>query len=397
MTLSKRALSINKAIKLTLTSKAKQMIEEGIDVIDFSSGESFFDTPQHLKDIARQAVDNQFYCSEASGMQELREAIANKLLVENNVKYDYKQVIVCHGAKHALNNALFTILNDDDEVIIPAPYWTTYPEVVKRCGGIPVYIYTQKQDNFKVTRDMLDEVVTSKTKAIIINNPNNPTGMIYTREELEEIADFAIKHDIFIVSDESYEKLVYSSRIKHVSIASLNSEIYKQTIIINGFSKGYGLSGWRIGYTASNLEIASIISDVQSHTISNVSIVAQTVALEALRTKGEIFEANSFEFKRKRDYASQRISDIPLFSSLTPNGAFYLFIDVSKLFGVKIGERAINDSEDLAEILLEECRVCVVPCNQFGYEKYIRLSYTASMQDIVEGIDRLESFIKSNF
>ncbi|MFI3231336.1 MAG: pyridoxal phosphate-dependent aminotransferase [bacterium] len=397
MNLSTRATSINKAIKLSLTSKAKQLLEDGFDIIDFSSGESFFDTPEHLKKIARESIDKQFYCNEASGMQELREAIAQKLLTENNINYDYNQVVVCHGAKHGLNNALFTILNDGDEVIIPAPYWTTYPEVVKRCGGIPVYIYTQKEDNFKVTREMLEEVATSKTKALIINNPNNPTGMVYTQEELEEIAEFAIKYDIFVISDESYEKLIYSNRIKYVSIASLNPEIYKRTITINGFSKGYGLSGWRIGYTASNLEIANIISNVQSHTISNVSIVAQNVALEALRTPDDIFDTNSFEFKRKRDYASERISDIPLFSSLTPNGAFYLFIDVSKLFGVTINNTTINDSEDLAKILLDECRVCVVPCNQFGYEKYIRFSYTASMSDLVEGINRIEKFIKSNF
>ena len=397
MKLSQKSKSINPAITLALTSKAIEMIKDGVDVINFSSGEPDFETPDYIKKAGIDAIENLSLYSDSDGLKELREAIAKKLLKENNLKYSYNQIIVCHGAKQALNNAFFAILDEGDEVIIPAPYWTSYPEIVKNCGGKPVFIYTQKEDCFKVTTQMLESALTPKTKAIIINTPNNPTGMVYTEEELSQIANFAVENDLFVISDELYEKLIYSNKIKHTSIASLGKEIYDRTIIINGFSKCYAMSGWRIGYTASNKKIAKVMSNIQNHTTSSVNVIAQRAALEALTSSNPILEDILYEFKKRRDYISQQISDIPMLSSLRPKGAFYQFIDVSKLFGHKVDDIVIEDSEDVAKILLDKYRVCVVPCNMFGYKKYIRLSYTTNMQNIVEGINRIEQFVKQNF
>ncbi len=397
MKLSQKAKNINPAITLALTSKAMDMIKDGIDVINFSSGELDFETPDYIKKASIDAIENFSLCSHSDGLKELREAIAKKLHKENNLNYNYNQIIVCHGAKQALNNAFFAILNEGDEVIIPAPYWTSYPEIVKKCGGNPIFIYTQKENLFKINVEMLKQVLTSKTKAIIINSPNNPTGMVYTEEELKQIADFVIENDLFVISDELYEKLIYSNKLKHISIASLGKEIYDRTIVINGFSKSYAMAGWRIGYIAANKKIADIMSNVQNHTTSSVNVIAQRAALKALTSDNPILEDILYEFKKRRDYTAQRISDIPMLSSLRPKGAFYQFIDVSKLFGYIIDDITIKDSEDVAKILLDKYKVCVVPCNMFGYEKYIRLSYTTSMQNLVEGINRIEQFIKQNF
>ena len=397
MKLSKKAKNINPAITLSLTCKAKDMVKEGIDIIDFSSGEPDFETPDYIKKAAIDAIKTCCFSSPSDGLKELREAISKKLQTENNLNYDYDQIIVCHGAKQALNNAFFAILDDGDEVIIPAPYWASYPEIVKKCGGKPIFIHTEKENCFKVNVDILKTVLTKKTKAIIINSPNNPTGMIYTKEELINIANFAVENDLFIISDELYEKLIYSNKIKHISIASLNEEIYQRTIIINGFSKCYAMSGWRIGYTASNKEIAKIMGNLQNHTTSSVNVVVQKAALKALTSNNDILDSILYEFKKRRDYIAQRISDIPMLSSLRPKGAFYQFIDVSKLFNYTIDGITIKDSEDVAKLLLNNYNVCVVPCNMFGYEKYIRLSYITNMQNIVEGINRIEKFIKDNF
>lgn len=397
MKLSKKSKLINKALTLSLTSKANEMINSGIDVINFSSVESDFETPDYIKKAAVDAIINFSNYSHFDGLKELRMAISSKLKLENNLNYGIEQIIVSHGSKQALNNAIFAILDEGDEVIIPAPYVISYPEIVKKYGGIPKFIYTQKENCFKINIDMLKNVLSSKTKAIIVNSPNNPTGMVYTEMELLQIGKFAIENDLFIISDELYEKLIYSSKLKHISIASLSDELYKRTIIVNGFSKCYALSGWKIAYTASSKEIAEVISNVQSNTTDNVNIIAQKAALMALTYKNSILDEIINEFKRRRDYISQRISDIPMLSSLRPKGAFYQFIDVSKLFGKTIFDIKINDCEDVANILLEKYRVCVVPCKIFGYEKYIRLSFTTNFENIEEGINRIEKFIKTNF
>lgn len=398
MILSEKALKVKPSATLSITAKANKMKSKGIDIIDFGAGESDFDTPEHIKQAAIDAINDNFTKNTPNaGIKELREAICKKFKKENNLEYNYHQIVVSNGSKQALFNAVTAILNPGDEVIIPAPYWLSYPEVVKLCNGIPIIINTEKEDCFKVRIEQLESALTNKTKAIIINTPCNPTGMVYTINELEKIAEFAVKNDLFIISDEVYEKLIYSSKMNHVSIASLNKEIYERTIIINSFSKSHAMTGWRVGYTASSLKVADIIKTVQGHFSSNINSVSQKAALAALTGEQTYIEDMVKEFKHRRDYIYQRVSDIPLLSSLTPKGAFYLFVDISKLCGQKILGVNIKDGDDVAEILLNKYNVAVIPCTVFGYDKYIRLSYAISMENIVNGIDRIEKFVKENY
>lgn len=398
MQISNKAKNIRASETLSLSARAAKMREEGIDIISFGAGEPDFDTPDFIKQAAIDAINDNFtHYTAYEGCEELRRAIADKLKKDNNLDYDYTQIVVSNGSKHALNNAFAAILNPGDEVIVPAPFWLSYIEIIKMEYGVPVIVNTSKENAFKVNSSMLEKVLTDKTKAIIINSPNNPTGMVYTEEELKDIADFAVKNDLFVISDEIYEKLIYSSKLKHISIASLNKEIYERTIVINGLSKSHAMTGWRVGYTASPKEIAKAIGNIQSHSTSNVNSIAQKAAIAALTGEQSCVDEMLTEFKHRRDYISQRISDIPLLSSLLPKGAFYLFVDISKLCGNTIDGVEIKDSEDVAKILLESYNVAVVPCTVFGYENYIRISYATSMGDIVEGVNRIEKFVKNNF
>lgn len=398
MKLSEKAKKVRASETLSLSARAAKMSSEGIDIISFGAGEPDFDTPEYIKKAAIAAInDNYTHYTAYEGCEELRKAIADKLKNDNGLDYDYTQIVVSNGSKHALNNAFAAILNPGDEVIVPAPFWLSYIEIIKMEYGVPVIVNTFKESAFKVNPEMLEEVLTDRTKAIIINSPNNPTGMVYTESELRSIAEFAVKHDLYVISDEIYEKLIYSSKLKHTSIASLGEEIYKRTIVINGLSKSHAMTGWRIGYTASSAEIAKAIGGIQSHSTSNVNSIAQKAAVAALTGDQSCVEEMLTEFKHRRDYIAQRISDIPLLSSLLPKGAFYLFVDVSKLCGLKINGTEIKNSEDVARILLEEYNVAVVPCTVFGYENYIRISYATSMSNIVEGVNRIEKFVKQNF
>ena len=311
--------------------------------------------------------------------------------------YTPEQIVISNGSKHAITNAFMAILNPGDEVIVPAPYWNSYIDIIELCYGVTVVVNTTKQNSFKVTVEQLEEAVTDKTKAIIINSPNNPTGMVYSREELEEIADFAVKHDLFVISDEIYKKLIYSRKLSHTSIASINPEIYKRTIVIDGLSKSYSMTGWRVGYTASNLEVAKAIANIQSNTTSNVNSIAQIAALAALTEEDNAPEQMLKEFQHRRDYIAQKISDIPLLSSLLPKGAFYILIDISKLLGTEVKGCMLNNSYDVAKVLLDYYQVAVVPSDAFGVENYIRISFATAMRDVVEGGNRIEKFVKENF
>ncbi len=398
MKLSDKINAIRASATLSISARAAKMKAEGIDIISFGAGEPDFDTPDFIKQAAIKAInENYTHYTAYEGCEELRRAIADKLKRENNLDYDYTQIVVSNGSKHALNNAFAAILDPGDEVIVPAPFWLSYIEIIKMEYGVPVIVNTYKEKSFKVNSSMLEKVLTDKTKALIINSPNNPTGMVYTESELKDIADFALKHDLFVISDEIYEKLIYSHKLRHISIASLNDEIYKRTIVINGLSKSHAMTGWRVGYTASSKEIAKAIGSMQSHSTSNVNSIAQKAAIAALTGDQSYVEQMLTEFKHRRDYIAQRISDIPLLSSLLPKGAFYLFVDISKLCSKTIDGIEIKDSEDVAKILLERYRVAVVPCNVFGYENYIRISYATSMSNIVEGVNRIEKFVKQNF
>ncbi len=398
MNLSKRALQIKPSETLTLLEMANKMNSAGDDIIVFVAGEPDFYTFDNVKEAAINAINDNFTrYTPGAGIEELRKAICDKLRIENGLDYDYEQIVVSNGSKQALLNAFMAILNPGDEVIIPSPYWVSYPEIVRLADGEPVIVKTEKENCFKVTKDRLEEALSDKTKAIILNSPSNPSGMVYSLKELQMIADFAEEHNIFIISDELYEKFIYSSKLEHTSIATLGENIYNRTIVINGVSKSYAMTGWRIGYSAAAKEVAAVIANIQSHSTSSVNSIAQKAALAALTGSQKNVMEMVTEFKHRRDYISQRVSDIPLLSSLLPKGAFYLFVDISKMCGMEVFGVKINNANDVSKILLNKYKVAVVPCESFGFENYIRLSYAISMEHIVDGIDRIEKFVKENF
>lgn len=398
MNISKMAQKVRPSSTLSLSALANNKREQGIDIINFSAGEPDFYTPDNICQAAIDAINNHFTKYTAyEGIYELRQAVADKLKLEANLNYKAENIIISNGSKQALSNAFMAILDYKDEVIVPAPYWNSYIDMIYIAGGVPAVVKTKKENFFKVTVDELEEAYTDKTKAIIINSPNNPTGMVYTKDELEKIAAFANEKNIFVISDEIYHKMIYSRKLKHVSIASLDDEIFKKTIVIGGLSKSYSMTGWRVGYAAASIEVIAAMANIQSNTTSNVNSVAQMAALEAVTGDQTAVDDMLKEFQRRRDFIAQRISDTPLLSSLLPKGAFYLFVDVSKLFGNNVQGIQIENSADVARALLELYNVVVVPSDAFGYEDFIRISYATSMRDIVEGCNRIEKFVKENY
>lgn len=396
MELSKKAMKIKASSTLAISAKAAELKAAGKDMVTFGVGEPDFDTPIHIREAAKKAIDmGKTRYTPAAGIPALRQAVCDKLKKDNGLDYVPAQVIISNGAKHSLMNAFMAILNDGDEVIIPAPYWLSYSEMVKIAGGVPVVVHTKKENNFMLTKQELEQAYTEKTKALILTSPSNPTGMISTLEDLQMVADFAVAHDIFVISDEIYEKLIYDADKKHISIASLGKEIYDRTIVINGVSKSYAMTGWRIGFTAAPLEVAKLMASLQSHMASNPNSVAQEATLAALEGDQSCVAEMCKEFKKRRDYIYEREEQIPLISALKPEGAFYLFVDVSKTYGKCYQGKSIASAADFATILLEEKFVAVVPCADFGMPDYIRLSYATSMELIAKGMDRIEKLVKS--
>ncbi|BAH06397.1 hypothetical protein CKR_1346 [Clostridium kluyveri NBRC 12016] len=393
MILSEKAEKIQPSITLAITAKAKKMKSEGIDVIGFGAGEPDFNTPENIQQAAVSAMKEGYTkYTPASGIAELKKAIMKKFKKDNDLKYDENQIIISTGAKQCLTNVFAATLNSGDEVIIAVPYWVSYPELVKLSDGIPVFIDTKKENDFKYTVEDLKAAYSEKTKMIIINNPNNPTGTIYSKEELEKIADFAREKDILILSDEIYEKLIYDE-MKHVSIAGLSEDAYKRTIVINGVSKTYAMTGWRIGYAAADKDIIKLMSNIQSHTTGNPNSIAQYASVAAIDGEESQIEEMVREFKRRRDYMVDKISKIPGVSYLNPKGAFYVMLNISETFGKNIDGVTIDDSLSFSEQLLEKEKVAVVPGLGFGIDGYVRLSYATSMENIKEGLDRIERFI----
>ena len=396
MELSKKAMKIKASSTLAISAKAAELKAAGKDMVTFGVGEPDFDTPIHIREAAKKAIDmGKTRYTPAAGIPALRQAVCDKLKKDNGLDYVPAQVIISNGAKHSLMNAFMAILNDGDEVIIPAPYWLSYSEMVKIAGGVPIVVHTKKENNFMLTKQELEQAYTEKTKALILTSPSNPTGMISTLEDLQMVADFAVAHDIFVISDEIYEKLIYDADKKHISIASLGKEIYDRTIVINGVSKSYAMTGWRIGFTAAPLEVAKLMASLQSHMASNPNSVAQEATLAALEGDQSCVAEMCKEFKKRRDYIYEREEQIPLISALKPEGAFYLFVDVSKTYGKCYQGKSIASAADFATILLEEKFVAVVPCADFGMPDYIRLSYATSMELIAKGMDRIEELVKS--
>ncbi|MCD8036560.1 MAG: pyridoxal phosphate-dependent aminotransferase [Clostridiales bacterium] len=394
MNLSEKALGIKPSSTLSITEKAGVLRKEGKDVISFSVGEPDFDTPDHIKQAAIEAINEGFTkYTPAAGMVELRQAVAKKLKEDNGLDYDYTQIVINNGAKHSLINALMAILNPGDEVIIPAPFWLSYAEMVRIAGGRLVIVYMRKEDGFTLTTEELERVYTEKTKAVIITTPSNPTGMIMTRSQLQDIADFAVEKDIIVISDEIYEKLIYSKDKKHISIASLGKEIYDRTITVNGVSKSYAMTGWRIGYTASPLNIAKLMSSMQSHMTSNPNSIAQKAALAALTGPQVCVEAMRLQFEKRRDYIYDRVVKMPYVETLKPEGAFYLFVDFEQTYGKSYKGTVLESAAQIGKLLLEEKYIAVVPCADFGMPSYIRFSYATSMENIQKGMNRLEEFL----
>ncbi|MDW8801000.1 pyridoxal phosphate-dependent aminotransferase [Clostridium sp. A1-XYC3] len=392
MIFSRKAEQIAPSITLAITAKAKKMRSEGIDVIGFGAGEPDFNTPEHIQEAAIKAIKNGFTkYTPASGIMELKEAIIEKFKKDNGLSYNASQIIVSTGAKQCLANAFEATLNPGDEVIVPVPYWVSYPELIKLADGVPVFVETKEEKDFKYTIEELNKVVTDKTKMIIINSPNNPTGTVYTKEELESLANFAKEKDILILADEIYEKLIYGNT-KHESIASLSEDAYKRTIVINGVSKAYSMTGWRIGYAAASEEIVKLMSNIQSHTTSNPSSIAQYASVEALNGNSSDMDEMITEFKKRRDYMVDKINSIDGLSCIKPEGAFYVMVNISRLFGKRVDGIEIKDSMGFSDLLLEKQKVAVVPGIGFGLDNYVRLSYATSMENIKNGLDRIESF-----
>lgn len=394
MEYSRKATNINQSITLAITAKAKELKDSGIDVISFGVGEPDFNTPKNIIDRAVSAMnEGKTKYTPVSGIPELKEAICKKFKEDNNLEYKANQIIVSTGAKQCLANSLMAILNPGDEVIIPTPYWVSYPELVALADGVPVFVKNKEEDDYKYSIEALENVVTDKTKAIILNDPNNPTGSIYSREELEKIAEFAKKHDIIIISDEIYEKLIYDGN-KHISIASLSDDAKSRTIVINGFSKSFAMTGWRVGYAAANADIIKLMNSIQSHFTSNVNSIAQYASVEALTGNKDDLNNMVSHFERRRNYMVDRISKIDRVSIIKPSGAFYVMLNIGQYLKHSINGKLINNSVEFSSYLLDEEKVAVVPGAAFGLDNYIRLSYATSDENIEEGLNRIENFLK---
>jgi aspartate aminotransferase len=380
---AKHIAEIPPSLTLSITAQAKKLKKEGVDVLSFGAGEPDFNTPSHITAAAVKALqDHQTRYTESAGILELRQAIAAKLSMDNGLTYDPSQISVNCGAKHSCYNAILATCNPGDEVIIPAPYWTSYPEMVRMVGAIPVIVETKRENGWKITPQEFEEAMSPMTKMIIINSPGNPTGSVYSKEELEALAEIAVGEDIVILSDEIYEKLVYGDQ-KHVSIASISKEVADLTITINGFSKAYAMTGWRLGYTAAPKAIADAIDVIQSHTTSNVTTFAQYGALAALNGDQQVVSDMRDEFNVRREFMLDRLKGIKNVKVIEPMGAFYFLVDIEP-----IGIKSIN----FAEKLLSKQRVAVVPGVAFGAEYTVRFSYATSLDVINGGMDRFEEF-----
>ena len=386
MELSERATSLSPSLTLSIDSKAKSMIASGQDVCGFGAGEPDFDTPEHIKAAAIAALQAGFTkYTPSSGIPELRQAISDKFKADNGLNYKASQVIVSNGAKHSCFNAILATCQPGDEVLIPSPYWLSYPEMVRLAGAEPVFVPTTEANNWKMTAEEFQNAMTPRTKMVIINSPGNPTGAVYTREELEAIAEVAVDEEILILSDEIYEKLVYDD-VEHISIGSLSSEVHDLTITINGFSKAYAMTGWRLGYLGAPDAIAKAIDSLQSHSTSNPCSFSQKGALAALQgDQGAVSDMRD-EFNVRRDYMYDRLTKIANVTVSKPAGAFYMLVNIGKL--------GLN-STNFSDRLLSKAGVAVVPGVAFGDDRTIRLSYATSLDVIKRGLDRFEDFCRS--
>jgi aspartate aminotransferase len=386
MEISTRASQLTPSLTLSIDSKAKAMKSEGLDICGFGAGEPDFDTPEHIKAAAIAALEGGFTkYTPSSGLPELRQAIADKFAADNGLEYRPNQVIVSNGAKHSCYNAILATCEPGDEVIIPSPYWVSYPDMVRLAGAEPVIVPTNERSGWKMTAAEFENAMTPRTKMVIMNSPGNPSGSVYSREELEAIVEVAAEEDIYILSDEIYEKLVYDDA-KHVSIASLSKQAYDLTITVNGFSKSYAMTGWRLGYMGAPDAIAKAVDSIQSHSTSNPCSFAQKGAVAALKGDQQPLSDMHDEFDMRRNYMFDRISKIANITAVKPQGAFYVLVNISQL--------GLN-SQNFSDRLLSKANVAVVPGAAFGDDRTIRLSYATSIDVIKKGLDRFQDFCRT--
>ncbi len=384
--LSERLSKVKPSSTLVITSKAKKLKSEGKDVITFAAGEPDFDTPEPIKEEAISAIRSGFTkYTPTTGIPELKKLICDKFKKENLLEYLPSQVVVSCGAKHSIFNILFVLVDRGDEVLIPSPYWVSYPEMVNLCDGSPRFINARPENNFKINIEDLEKHISSKTKVFILNSPSNPTGCVYTKDELKEIARICVERKIFVISDEIYEKIIFDN-LKHTSIASLGKDIYDYTITVNGLSKSYSMTGWRIGYLAGAVDIVEAVSKLQDHSTSCPVSIAQKAAIAALNMNDEFHKETRSEFLKKRDYITSRLDKIKKMGYCKPSGAFYVFCDISK---------TELDSVTFARRLLDETLVAVIPGDSFGRNDYIRLSFATSLKEIEEGMNRIEKWVNN--
>lgn len=396
MTISERVKNINPSQTLAITAQALKMKREGKKVISFAAGEPDFGTPENIREKAISAIREGFsHYTASSGIIELKEAVIEKLKKDNRVEYKPSEIIISTGAKQCLFNTILTICDPGDEVLLPTPCWVSYTEQIKFAGAVPIFINTYQEEDFKLSASQVEEKITSRTKLLILNSPNNPTGAVYDPEELKKIAQLLTKYNIYCICDEIYEKLIYDNA-KHLSIASLSDEIKEKIITINGVSKSYAMTGWRIGYAAGPEEIIKGMSKIQGHSTSNPNSIAQKASVEALNGKQDAIEEMRKAFDERRKYMVKRLNEIEGISCLTPAGAFYAFPNVSKILERRIeyNGKKISNSFGLSNFILKEAEVALIPGSAFEAEGYLRLSYAASLEDIKEGSDRLEKILK---
>jgi len=393
MKLSARINSIKPSPTLAITMKANALRAEGRDVIGFGAGEPDFDTPDNVKKAAIQAIEEGFTkYTPVGGIDELKDAIIGKLNRDNKLNYTRAQIVVSCGAKHTLYNLAQVLFEEGDEVIIPSPYWVSYPDIVILTGAKPVILKTNASDGFKIGPGQLEEVINPRTRAVIINSPSNPTGAVYTQAELVELAEVFVKKDVLAISDDIYEKILYDG-ISFANMATVNADMKERTVVVNGVSKSHAMTGWRIGYAAGPVEIIAAATKLQSQNTSNPTSIAQKAAVEALNGDQAIVEAMVKEFEKRRNIMVDRLNAIPGITCMTPQGAFYVFPEIAGLLGRKYGGKVLATSSDVAAWLLDEANVAVIPGGEFGQDDHIRLSYATSMSNIEKGLQRIRDAI----
>lgn len=394
--ISKKASEVSPSPTLAIDSKFKQMKKQGIPVVGFGAGEPDFNTPENIKRAAIDAINNNITkYTPASGTQELKAAICDKLKRDTGLEYTPANIVISNGGKHSLTNTFMCICDYGEEVILPAPYWVSYPEMIKMADAVPVIIEGSEDNNFKFTAEQLRAAITPKTRALVLNTPSNPTGMVYTKEELKEIAEVAVANNIYVVFDEIYEKLIYEGH--HTNIATLGDDIRDLTIIVNGLAKTYAMTGWRIGYAAANKKLAKAMGNIQSHATSNPNSIAQYAAVEALNGEQGFIDEMKKTYIERRNYMVERINSIDGLSCKMPHGAFYVFMNVKEALKKEHYGRMINTAHELCEDILDRALVALVPSEGFGVDGYVRLSYATSMETIKTGLDRIEKYLQGGY